>query len=118
VTDSHCCAELTRRVEHECDLHPDPFECPDNLVYYSARLREYGLIIHDGGSAMISIGYCPWCGSELPASARDLWFDELARRGIDPDSDDMPEEFTDGRWLAAIDTEPPATETGGRVRSD
>lgn len=98
-------------------MHPDPFECPDNLVFYSARFREYGLIIHDGGSAIIRIGYCPWCGSELPASARDLWFDELERRGIDPDSDDLPAEFADGRWLDTVDTEPAPGETGGRVRS-
>ncbi|GAA4426681.1 hypothetical protein GCM10023188_09060 [Pontibacter saemangeumensis] len=25
----------------------------------------YGIPIHDGGSSMIVINYCPWCGSKL-----------------------------------------------------
>ena len=31
----------------------------------------YGLIIHDGGTSAVTIQFCPWCGSKLPASKRD-----------------------------------------------
>ncbi|MGW3351199.1 DUF6980 family protein [Nonomuraea rubra] len=62
----HCCAEMATHLEHECDLHPDPFDCPDAVVVHSAAHRSYGLPIHDGGSSSIAIRYCPWCGARLP----------------------------------------------------
>ena len=70
-------------VEHQCEQHPDPFDCADALVYYSARLREYGLIVHDGGSSCILIQHCPWCGTRLPESRRD----ELYPDGLSSESD-------------------------------
>lgn len=47
-------------------MHPDRFECPDALLHHDDRDGEYGIIIHDGGSSVITIHYCPWCGSKLP----------------------------------------------------
>jgi hypothetical protein len=47
----------------------------------------------------MSIDYCPWCGSKLPDSQRDRWFDEVERLGVDPWTEDVPAEFEDGRWL-------------------
>ncbi|GAA2406212.1 hypothetical protein GCM10010420_37640 [Streptomyces glaucosporus] len=95
----HCCAEMARRAAWECGSHPSPFDCPDAVVRFDARFREYGLIVHDGGTSVIGIAFCPWCGRKLPESARDRWFDELESRGIDPWEDEIPEEFRDGRWL-------------------
>jgi hypothetical protein len=28
-------------------------------------------MIHDGGSSVLLITFCPWCGSRLPVSIRD-----------------------------------------------
>jgi hypothetical protein len=75
--DAHCCEEMRRQVERRCDQHPDRFDCPDCLVTYSPRRREYGLIIHDGGSSWVVIQFCPWCGSELPERQRESG-DELS----------------------------------------
>lgn len=61
----HCCEDMRRAVERACDLHPDKFDCPDGLVHYSSRSGKYGLIIHDGGSSVIAIRFCPWCGTRL-----------------------------------------------------
>jgi hypothetical protein len=66
----YCCEAMRKAVEHVCDRHPDRFNCPDCLVHYSAKVHEYGLIIHDGGSSSIGIQYCPWCGAKLPESLR------------------------------------------------
>jgi hypothetical protein len=63
----HCCPEMTRQGEHRCDQHPDRFDCPDALIAYSPRTGQYGIIVHDGGSSVITIRHCPWCGAELPA---------------------------------------------------
>ena len=48
-----------------CDIHSDPFDCPDNLILFDKTNKEYGLIIHDGGSSIIGISFCPWCGAKL-----------------------------------------------------
>jgi hypothetical protein len=66
----HCCSAMKERVEYVCEEHSSPFECADNLIYYSQKFDEYGLIIHDGGSSFISINFCPFCGTKLPESKR------------------------------------------------
>ena len=95
----HCCEDMDRQVNWECDQHSNPFDCPDALVCFVARFQEYGLVIYDGGGSFMQIAFCPWCGRRLPDSQRDRWFDELERRGIDPGDDDTPPEFLDERWL-------------------
>ncbi|GAA0346650.1 hypothetical protein NE235_09890 [Actinoallomurus spadix] len=95
----HCCEAMARQVNWHCDQHDDPSDCPDAVVLFSARFLEYGLIIHDGGTSSIGIGFCPWCGQRLPTSQRDRWFEELEGRGIDPWEDEIPAEFQDDRWL-------------------
>jgi hypothetical protein len=61
---------MKQRVEYICEQHSDAFECADNLIYYSKKFNEYGLIIHDGGSSYAVINFCPFCGEKLPESKR------------------------------------------------
>lgn len=90
---------MTDRVNYVCEQHEDPFDCADHLISYSSEFDEYGIIIHDGGSSTIEISFCPWCGSKLPISKRDLWFDTLERLGYDePFEQDIPEEFKSDKW--------------------
>ncbi|MCO5998128.1 hypothetical protein NE234_32610 [Actinoallomurus sp. WRP9H-5] len=90
---------MRRRLTWDCPTHLDPYDCPDAVVVYVPKFREYGLIVHDGGRSSIVIDFCPWCGSRLPESRRDRWFDELEREGIDPWADEVPAEYEDGRRL-------------------
>jgi hypothetical protein len=60
-----CCEMMRNQLETRCADHPDPFDCPDNLIFYSAKTDKFGLIIHDGGSSYIAIQHCPWCGAGL-----------------------------------------------------
>ena len=62
----YCCATLREKAEYRCELHPDPFDCPDNVIYANLETNTVGLIIHDGGSSFYSISYCPWCGTRFP----------------------------------------------------
>ena len=101
----HCCADMRREIERMCDQHPDRFHCPDCLVNYSSRFREYGLIIHDGGSSIILIRFCPWCGSALPASLRNRWFKELEAMCIAPGEQPVPERYQTSEWWAGLQTE-------------
>jgi len=54
------------QIETTCADHPDLSDCPDSLVAYWESKRMFGLRIHDGGSSVLEISYCPWCGSKLP----------------------------------------------------
>jgi hypothetical protein len=80
VTDQrHCCERMMYELSkiQMCDMHTDPFDCPDSLINYWQKYNEYGIIIHDGGSSQIHIHYCPWCGSKLPESKRDEILDDF-----------------------------------------
>ena len=67
---THCCTRMTEAVTATCDQHPDRFDCPDALIHYRPRSRDYGIIIHDGGRSFVSIAFCPWCGSPLSGRGR------------------------------------------------
>lgn len=99
MSHEHCCKIMVVEVNRSCPDHSDRFDCPDCLISYTARFREYGIIVHDGGTSNRAIEFCPWCGATLPQSERDRWFSELERRGIDPSIDTVPDTFRDERWL-------------------
>jgi len=83
-----------------CDEHNDPFSCPDYVIIYSEKFDEYGLIIHDGGPSSYGIDFCPFCGTKLPESKRDLWYDELEALGFEDPNDDesIPTKYKSGAW--------------------
>ncbi|PHS03305.1 MAG: hypothetical protein COA78_18285 [Blastopirellula sp.] len=60
----HCCEMMTKNINHQCDLHESPYDCPDHLIIHSNN-GGYGIIVHDGGSSSITIKFCPWCGEKL-----------------------------------------------------
>jgi hypothetical protein len=72
----------------------------DVLVAYSAVFDEYGIVVHDGGNSYARIDFCPWCGSRLPESKRDQWFEALEATGVDPltDADAVPPAFRSDEW--------------------
>lgn len=65
--EKHCCDAMSHWANYRCEQHADPFECPDHLIMFNSEQRAYGLIVHDGGSAVIAIQHCPWCGAALGA---------------------------------------------------
>ena len=95
---------MTGQVEHVCDQHPDPADCADALVSYSARFDEYGIWIRDGEDASATLSlrilFCPWCGTRLPDSRRDEWFDKLQALGHPSPlfDDSIPPEFKTDAW--------------------
>ncbi len=90
---------MSEAVASTCEQHAHRFDCPDCLIDYSLLFDEYGIIVHDGGSSSMTIAFCPWCGTRLPESKRDRWFDELAALGFDePLEQDIPEGFRTVAW--------------------
>nr|WP_067736167.1 hypothetical protein [Novosphingobium naphthalenivorans] len=52
-------------AEYTCETHPDRHDCGDCLIDQDSN-GCYGIMIHDGGSSMVRINFCPWCGAKLP----------------------------------------------------
>ena len=95
----HCCEDMQYSVDFHCDVHDD-FACGDKLILYVPKFDEYGIIIHDGGVSFIQINFCPFCGTKLPNSKRDNWFELMEKLGIDTDEDEIPEIYQNyGWWL-------------------
>ena len=61
----YCCEIMKGQVEFTCADHPNLNDCPDSLVAYWEPNLVFGLRVHDGGSSVIEISFCPWCGSKL-----------------------------------------------------
>jgi hypothetical protein len=61
----YCCAAMARYSTLRCDIHTDKRECPDVLVIWSNRGKP-GFPIKDGGTAVVAIRFCPWCGAAIP----------------------------------------------------
>lgn len=103
--DTHCCQSMKKAVSspHEgADCHASP----DCLIDYNCKFDEYGIVIHDGGSSVLTIEFCPWCGSKLPESRRDEWFEELERIGItDPQDKTIPAKYLSNEWYESDSTE-------------
>jgi hypothetical protein len=88
---SYCCGALDYQMESVL--------CP---VKYNKQWREYS--IRDAKSTSLSLMmFCPNCGTTLPSSLRDQWFDILEKEyGLeDPIEDDkkqVPKEFLTDEW--------------------
>lgn len=77
----------------------DQYHCPDVLIIYHEVFDEYGISIKDGGTAYSLINFCPYCGTKLPGSKRDLWFDTLEAMGFDdPSEQAIPDDFHSSAW--------------------
>lgn len=62
-----CCSSLHRAMQ-DCGEEHDVLGCPDQLI---GRFEDgrYGILVHDGGSAMSVINFCPYCGKALAGAA-------------------------------------------------
>lgn len=92
------CTHMQAHAQFTCDQHEDLWDCPDAILLYNPKFEEYGIPIRDGGRSRSILAYCPWCGTKLPDSKRDAWFDALEAQGIDPWQDEVPEAFKSDAW--------------------
>ena len=94
-----CCDDLRLATTFACDQHDDPFDCGDYLIAYNPITDEYGLPIRDGGGSVLIIKHCPFCGTALPASQADHWFDEIEALGFTDYSDEkIPVAYKSDTW--------------------
>ncbi|WP_395689740.1 DUF6980 family protein [Caenimonas koreensis] len=87
---NHCCAGMAAAIAD-----------PNVPVLFVLKFREYGTQLLDGGTRFKQLQFCPWCGTQLPTSLRDKWFDDLERAGIDPtEIESIPDKYSDQRWYS------------------
>lgn len=85
----HCCQQMSAFLE-EKKVH----------ISYSQRFRQYGIVL-SGGNVIQEIYYCPWCGTKLPGSLKDEYFQTLDRLGAINKtifSNDIPDDFRSDKW--------------------
>ena len=66
----HCCLVMAIHISMPNTM-PDGEDDHDIIMNYNDVFDEYGIPVYDGGTSVILIEYCPWCGSKLPSSKRD-----------------------------------------------
>ena len=98
----YCCKFMEQQLDGSCrgpEGHvTDTTQCPDQVICYSAKLREYS--ISAISSPSYTATYCSSCGVKFPTDLRDEWFDIIEGMGLDPwmDRDKIPEEFKTDAW--------------------
>jgi hypothetical protein len=65
---AYCCESFKHHTEWTCPDHEDPFDCPDALIV-RAGASGWGFPIRDGGSSVVALTHCPWCGSSVGETA-------------------------------------------------
>lgn len=60
---SYPCVHVAYHSTHVCEQHADAWACPDMTLVHTAG--EFGIPVRDGGTSVIRIEYCPWCGISL-----------------------------------------------------
>jgi hypothetical protein len=91
------CVHMAYALTTTCRVHKDPADCPDRVLACVPKFDEYGFPVRDGGTGMLVIGFCPWCGKKLPPSKRDRYFSTLEKLGYGL-ADDLPKKFESDAW--------------------
>jgi hypothetical protein len=67
------------------------------VIVYAPHVRHYGILYTDGTESVQSIAFCPWCGTKLPSSLADEWFQRLESLGLEL-GDVLPSELQSDEW--------------------
>lgn len=87
-------------VKHCCEAMATQIADGDVAIRFVEKFREYGIAYMDGGTSYLLIGFCPWCGSQLPKSLREKWFDAIDGLGLEPGDKNIPEKYLTSDWYA------------------
>jgi hypothetical protein len=60
-----CCEEMSGHLKNSFDENGEIRHGDPDVVINVWKDGTYGIPIHDGGTSVIVIRYCPWCGSQL-----------------------------------------------------
>lgn len=63
--ESYCCLMLADKVYQSLDEEGETKYMDVDVIINKWDRGLYGIPIHDGGTSMVVINYCPWCGTKL-----------------------------------------------------
>jgi hypothetical protein len=58
----HCCTKMTFYLTYDKLKRQIN---PDAIIRFWKKKKIYGIPVHDGGSSIIRIDFCPWCSTKL-----------------------------------------------------
>ncbi len=104
--------EIDRKVEEERRAYRGPHCCMTmhyellseaSLLIYNIQWREYGIKLYRPNTGYLLMQYCTDCGTKLPDSLKNMWFNILKEEYflIDPIENDkelIPEKFLTDEW--------------------
>ena len=94
----HCCAEMSEQVNMASPGAESPLRgSTDKRIYWSPVFNEYGLICQPSAE-ILQIHHCAFCGSRLPESRRDEWFERLEKEGWKIWGDPIQSELLSHDW--------------------
>ena len=64
-TESICCLEMADKIFDSLDKKKKIKYGDVDVVINKWKDGTYGIPIHDGGTSIIEIYFCPWCGNNL-----------------------------------------------------
>jgi hypothetical protein len=94
----HCCAEMSEQANMSFPGAESPLlGSTDKRIYWSPVFNEYGLICQPSAE-ILQIHHCPFCGSRLPESRREKWFERLEKEDWKTWGDPIPSELLSHDW--------------------
>ena len=65
-----CCLKMADKIFDGIDKNGEIDYDNVDVIMRKWKNGTYGIPIHDGGSSIIEIDYCPWCGKKLNKASR------------------------------------------------
>ena len=63
--ESYCCMMMADKVYQSLDEAGEIKYGDSDVIINKWDEGLYGIPVHDGGTSMVVINYCPWCGTKL-----------------------------------------------------
>ena len=64
-----CCVDMAQRIYESLDEKGEIEYDDVDVVMNKWDDETFGIPIHDGGTSIIEINFCPWCGKKLKKNA-------------------------------------------------
>ena len=61
----YCCVDMALRISESLDENEEIKYDDVDVVMNKWSDGTFGIPIHDGGTSVIAINFCPWCGNKL-----------------------------------------------------
>lgn len=96
ILESHCCLGMAYAISRPLLT---PHQGPNRIVDWIASWSEYRIPVPYDGYASTILRFCPWCGSSLPRSRKEEWYQTVYELGFtDPGEQDIPAAFNSDSW--------------------